>query len=286
MSDTRASTGAFSGLFNTATATAGPGSLDGIEIVDAEIVEDTVPTAGADGRTPHWWETQRIYPPSPPPPPAPPSPPVPPVAPPSADWAAQGWTADAAMAAPAYYAPPPPPPPFVPAEPQFGYPDPGAVTPVEVVAPQPIPVMVVAPPEPPQPFWDFSWMQLGANATAAAIAAVPAWLLHHYRPGLTGSYGADAAAAIAILWGGKSALRSLAVGCAAYYGCHFFHANTATTAAVELVAIALPLAGAKRAEVTPLRRVAVWFPILAGCLSLPAISQAITWLTTAFTGGN
>jgi len=282
MSDTRASTGAFSDLFNTATA--GTGGLDGIEIVDAEIVEDTVPPAGVPGgRAPHWWESQRIYAP---PPPAPPFPPVPPTAPPSADWAAHGWTADAAMTAPAYYAPPPPPPPFVPAEPQYGYPDPGAVTPVEVVAPQPIPVMVVAPPAEPEPFWDFSWMQLGANATAAAIAAVPAWLLHHYRPGLTGSYGTDAALAIALLWGGKPALRSLALGCAAYYGCHFVHANTATTAAVELVAIALPLYNAKRAEVTPLRRAAVWFPILSGCLSLPALNDAITWLTTAFTGGH
>ncbi|MGA5823532.1 hypothetical protein ACPC54_37415 [Kitasatospora sp. NPDC094028] len=269
MSDTRAGTDAFSGLFNTATAGAGSGGLDGVEIVDAEIVEDDTPPAGGAGQPPRGG--QRIH--------IPPPPPAPPVAEP--DWAQYAAAAAAAVAA-HYQAPPP----YVPIPPQYSYPDPGSVVPVEVVAPQPVPVVVVAPPAPPEPFWDFSWLQLGANATAAALAAVPAWFLHHYQPGLAGSYGVDAAAAIAILWGGKPALRSLALAGAAYYGCAAVHADTATTAAVELVAIALPLANTKRAEVTALRRAAVWLPILSGCLSLPALTDAITWLTTAFTGGH
>ncbi|MFF1908249.1 hypothetical protein [Kitasatospora sp. NPDC058218] len=164
--------------------------------------------------------------------------------------------------------------------------NPGGPVPVELVAPQPVPVMLVAPPAEPEPFWDFSWLQLGANATAAALAAVPAWLLHHYQPALTGNYGVDAAVAVALLWGGRPALRSLALAGAAYYACHWFHVPAVTTAAVELVAIALPLHGARRPTLSPLRRAAVWFPILAGCLSLPALTDAITWLTTAFTGGN
>ncbi|MEU3564594.1 hypothetical protein [Kitasatospora sp. NPDC006786] len=252
-------------------AAAGPSGVGGMEIVDAEIVEDDTPPAGGAGQPPHGG--QRIH--TPPPPPGPPAPAAEP------DWAQ--YAAAAAAAAAAHYQAPPP---HVPIPPQYSYPDPGSVVPVEVVAPQPVPVMVVAPPAEPEPFWDFSWLQLGANATAAALAAVPAWLLHHQLPIITGSYGADAAAAIAILWGGKRALRSLALAGAAYYGCAAFHANTATTAAVELAAIALPLVGAKRAEVSLLRRTAVWIPILSGCLSLPAVTDAITWLTTAFTGGH
>ncbi|MEU9044560.1 MULTISPECIES: hypothetical protein [unclassified Kitasatospora] len=268
MSDTTTGTSTFD-LF---AATAGPGSAGGMEIIDAEIVEDDAPPAGGAGQPPYGG--QRIH--TPPPPPAPPASPAA-----EPDWAQYAAAAAAAVAA-HYQAPPP----HVPIPPQYSYPDPGSVVPVEVVAPQPVPVTVVAPPAPPEPFWDFSWLQLAANATAAALAAGPAWLLHHYQPGLTGNYGADAAAAIAILWGGKPALRSLALAGAAYYGCAAFHTDTATTAAIELVAIALPLAGVKRAEVSLLRRTAVWFPILSGCLSLPALTDAITWLTTAFTGGH
>ncbi|WP_031078550.1 hypothetical protein [Streptomyces sp. NRRL WC-3742] len=270
MSDTTTGTNTFD-LF---AATAGTGGSGGMEIIDAEIVEDDAPPAGGAGQPPYGG--QRIHTPPPPPPPASPAPPAA-----EPDWAQYAAAAAAAVAA-HYQAPPP----HVPVPPQYTYPDPGAVVPVEVVAPQPVPVVVVAPPAPPEPFWDFSWLQLGANATAAALAAVPAWLLHSHLPVITGSYGTDAAAAVAILWGGRPALRSLALGGAAYYGCAASHAGTATTAAVELVAIVLPLAGAKRAEVSLLRRTAVWIPILAGCLSLPALTDAITWLTTAFTGGH
>ncbi|MGW7582765.1 hypothetical protein ACWGKU_29410 [Kitasatospora sp. NPDC054768] len=263
--DTSTSTGTF-GLFATA---AGPG---GVEIIDAEIVEDDTPPADGGGQPPTGGRRIDTPPPPSSPPPAPPAP--------EPDWA--HYAAAAAAAAAHYQAPPP----HVPIPPQYSYPDPGSVVPVEVVAPQPVPVMVVAPPAEPEPFWDFSWLQLAANSTAAALAAVPAWLLHQHLPAITGSYGADAAVAVALLWGGKRSLRSLALVGVAYYGCAAFHATTATTAAVELAAIALPLVGAKRAEVTLPRRTAVWIPILAGCLSLPAVTDAVTWLTTAFTGGH
>ncbi|MBD0673477.1 hypothetical protein [Streptomyces sp. CBMA156] len=272
MSETTTETSTGAGAFGFFAAAAGPGGAGGMEIIDAEIVEDDPPAGGA-GQPP---AGGRIHIPPPPssPPPAPQAP--------EPDWAQ--YAAAAAAAAAAHYQAPPP---YVPIPPQYSYPDPGSVVPVEVVAPQPVPVMVVAPPAEPGPFWDFSWLQPAANATAMVLAAVPAWLLHRHLPIITGSYGADAAAAIAILWGGKPALRSLALASAAYYGCAAFHTTTATTAAVELVAIALPLAGTRRhSPISMLRRTAVWIPILSGCLSLPAVIDAVTWLTTAFTGGH
>ncbi|MFE6869605.1 hypothetical protein ACFVFS_24010 [Kitasatospora sp. NPDC057692] len=259
-------------------------------------------TAGEADRAPYWWETPRVF--TPPVPPYPDQPPTvgaqtigaPAGAPTAATYAATAPT----HAVPTYVASPyvAPSPVFgtTPSAPPCNPCRPGSLpgcggcganptgpVPVELVAPQPLPVMIVTPPE---PFWDLSWLQLQANATAAALAAAPAWLLAQHLPDLTGNYGVDAAAAVAALWGGKPALRSLAAAAAAYYATAALHTPVPAAAAAELAAIALPLAGTKLTKVSMLRRVAVWTAVLAGCCSLPAVSQALTWLTTAITGGN
>lgn len=149
---------------------------------------------------------------------------------------------------------------------------------------------MVEPPAPPEPMWDWSWLQLGKNAVAAGLAVVPAW----YLQPLGAHYGVPVAATVLVLFPLRPVAFASATVCAAWYASAAAGLNEATSNTIEALALIAPLASwrihaAKNgtlAPVSPLRRLAAWVAVLTGVLNIPAITDFTTWTVQVFTGGN